>query len=107
MKLMIGIDKSPHLLVSVDDNYDPTDFNFHVENGLWSGRFKNGYISTLGCPGGDYTNLTQYQILTDNQDRLRGDYNVVFLMFSDENYIAPIYKSSFALFDDLEDNIPF
>ncbi|MEN6291742.1 MAG: hypothetical protein ABFD07_06970 [Methanobacterium sp.] len=42
-------------------------------------------------------------ILTDDQTRLRGDYNVVFDNFDNPEYVAPEYK-----FEPLDDNdVPF
>ncbi len=97
---MIGIGSSAELLVDVVDNYNPVNFNFYVVNGNWEGFFIAGevyYSDRIGCIG------TNYQILTSNQDRLRGDYNTVFNNFDNINYIAPHYKK-YTLY---EDNIPF
>ena len=81
MRLMIGCEERPALLVDVDTNYDPNDFDFYVINGNWDGHHHNGFISVFGCPGGDFTSLEKCQILTDNQHRLRGDYQTVFREF--------------------------
>lgn len=113
MRLMLGTPGNPSLLVSVDDNYDPTTFKFSVINGQWDGVFTNGHVTVLGIPGGgDYSDLGITEILTDNQDRLRcdftvfGDYNTVFDNFDNPNYVAPEYKQH-ANFDNMDDDIPF
>ena len=113
MRLMLGNGNTPSLLVSVDDNYDPTNFKFSVINGAWDGVFTNGHVTVLGIPGGgDYSDLGITEILTDNQDRLRSDftnfgsYNEVFANFDNPNYVAPEYKR-YTKFDDMDDDIPF
>lgn len=98
MRLMLGnINSGPTLLVTVDDNYDPTNFKFEVINGGWYGTFKNGEVRV----NDKYDNepvAFDVEILTDNQDRLRcdftvfGDYNTVFDNFHNPNYVAPEYK---------------
>lgn len=108
MRLMLGTDGSPSLLVEVGQQKSPIEFNFEVVNGNWEGFFNNGYISVFNCPGGDFTSLEQLQILTDNQDRLRGEYDVVFNNFHDVNYIAPKPLSPLFRYPDLwDDDIPF
>jgi hypothetical protein len=80
MRLMLGIHGAigvPSLLVDVSPSYIPTDFEFDVINGNWIGRFKDGKIWV------EHTNkwYDNYQILSADQDRLRGDYNTVFNNF--------------------------
>ena len=113
MRLMLGKDGKPSLLVTVEDDYDTANFKFRVINGAWEGVFTNSHITILGIPGGgDYSDLGLTEILTDNQDRLRSDftefgsYNEVFLNFDNPNYIAPQYKRP-VKFDDMDDDIPF
>jgi hypothetical protein len=108
MRLMLGRNDTPSLLVNVDQEHSPTHFEFWVVNGAWAGTFNNGYITIWGCPSGDYSSLDKVQILTDNQDRLRcgiGDYQEVFNNFSDLDYIA--IKPKVVKFDDMDDDIPF
>ena len=98
MRLMLGTENAPSLLVEVANDYNPTSFKFRVINGAWDGVFTNGHITVLGCPGGAWSDLGITEILTDNQDRLRSDftqfgsYDEVFNNFDNPNYIAPEYK---------------
>ena len=110
---MLGTPGNPSLLVTVDDGFDPTRFEFRVINGGWEGVFTNGHITVLGIPGGgDYSDLGITEILTDNQNRLRSDftqfgsYDEVFINFDNPNYVAPEYKK-FELPADWDDDIPF
>jgi hypothetical protein len=50
MRLMLGSNGDPSLLVSVDDDYNPSRFKFSVINGAWEGEFIDGHISIFGCP---------------------------------------------------------
>ena len=114
MRLMLGTEGNPSLLVSVNDNYDPTNFDFFVVNGAWNGHFTNGHISINYdsaqnmwyevCGPLPWTSLDIIGILTDNQDRLRGGYQEVFNNFDNPNYVAPAYKY---VPDDFDDDIPF
>lgn len=111
MRLMLGKHGTPSLLVSVqnlkdDSEFNPNLFKFHVVNGCWEGEFNNGFITILGAPSGDYSSLDTREILTDNQDRLRGDYQTVFNNFANPSYVAPLpkrveYPASW------DDDIPF
>lgn len=108
MRLMLGTEGNPSLLVSVADNYDPTNFGFEVINGAWEGHFTNGHISILGGYGYGplpYTNLDTIEILCRAPDRLRGNYQEVFNNFDNPNYAAPKSKYTQDDFDD--DDIPF
>lgn len=105
MRLMLGTVERPSLLVSVHQEKSPTHFDFWVVNGCWEGTFYNGYVTVYGCPSGDYSSLDRVEILTNNQDRLRGDYNDVFNNFDNPNYVAP--ESEVVRFDDIDDDIPF
>lgn len=104
MRLMLGCNGIPSLLVSVS-KYTPTEFNFDVINGAWEGKFTNGYITVFDAPSGEFSSLAKHEILCDNQDRLRGEYNDVFANFDNENYVAPKYEYTPTNFDD--DDIPF
>jgi hypothetical protein len=89
-------------------------FNFHVINGAWEGTFHNGNI-TVHEPyephsrhHDPFSSLDKVEILTDNQDRLRGEYQTVFANFDNVDYIAPTcppLKLDFG--DDEDDTIPF
>ena len=68
MRLMLGTAGKPSLLVSVQQERSPTDFDFWVVNGCWDGIFNNGHVTILGCPSGDFSDLEQTEILCDNQD---------------------------------------
>ncbi len=110
MRLMLGFDNKPSLLVNVGQEYSPTHFDFWVVNGAWDGTFYNGYV-TVHHPWEPYSSLDKVEILCDNQDRLRssdwsGGYQEVFNNFHDETYMAPKpkpveYPNSW------DDDIPF
>lgn len=103
-RLMLGSEKSPVLLVSVKDSYNPLHFDFFVINGSWNGYFDNGVI-TVKAPNGDFISDKNMSIICDNQDRLRGtSYQEVFDNFSNENYVAPLEVLKVVLD---EDEIPF
>lgn len=106
-KLMLGRAGVPDLLVEIEEHYSPTHFDFWVFNGAWEGTYTNGYVTVWGCPTGNYTSLDKIEILTDNQDRLRGNYNDVFANFHDETYTGPVLKDTSDLFADADDDIPF
>lgn len=105
MRLMLGNGTEPGLLVEVDDSYDPALFEFYVINGAWYGKFTNGYLTVLGCPGGAFSVLKLTEIICDNQDRLRGHYDGVFENFANPNYIAA--KPKKVEYRDMNDDIPF
>ena len=93
MRLMLGTNDKPKLLVNVEQEYTATHFDFWVVNGAWHGTYTNGYVTLHDCPGGDYSTLDKVEILCDNQDRLRssdwsGGYQEVFNNFHDETYVA-------------------
>ena len=102
---MLGTIGRPSLLVSVQQERSPTDFDFWVVNGCWDGIFNNGHVTILGCPSGDFSDLEQTEILCDNQDRLRGNYQDVFNNFDNPEYVAPMPKK--VKFDYMDDDIPF
>lgn len=110
MRLMLGTQERPSLLVNVNEDHSPDHFDFWVVNGAWDGTYTNGYI-TVHHPWHPFSSLDKMEILTDNQDRLRssdwyGEYNEVFANFSNPNYVAPKqqpvkYPASW------DDDIPF
>lgn len=108
---MLGKGTMPELLVTVDADYNPNYFDFRVVNGLWDGIFNRGYITILGCPGGDFSSLDKTEILCSNQDRLRcsdwnGEYQIVFNNFDNPDYVAPEPKK-FVVPADWDDDIAF
>lgn len=103
MRLMLGTDERPDLLVEVFDLDDHNEFDFEVINGRWCGKYTNGHL-TIDYPAGAWSTLDVIEILCDNQDRLRGDYNDVFANFDNPNYIAPQPKPLPEFWDD---DIPF
>ncbi len=105
MRLMLGTMGKPSLLVTVEQERSPTDFDFWVANGAWDGIFNNGHVTILGCPSGDFSDLNQTEILCDNQNRLRGSWQTVFDNFDNPDYVAPAAKV--VDFSDLDDDIPF
>jgi hypothetical protein len=105
MRLMLGTKDSPSLLIELEQEMSPAHFDFWVVNGAWQGVFTNGYITVLDCPSGDFSSLEKTEILCDNPDRLRGDYNTVFANFDNVDYVAPMPKR--VVFDYMDDDIPF
>lgn len=105
MRLMLGKDV-PSLLVDVVNTYNPTDFKFDVVNGGWSGRFVEGTVH-VDDRGDSFDGVS---ILSDNQDRLRGEYDEVFNNFDNPDWIAPIdpwsTKEQWER-DDWDDDVPF
>ena len=89
MRLMLGTPNNPSLLVNVTEFRASKDFDFFVVNGGWEGTLHpNGRI-TIWHPDNPWSDLDINEILCDNQDRLRGDYNTVFCNFSNPDYVAP------------------
>ena len=93
-RLMLGTDydNPPTLLIEVEKEENGS-FHFWVVNGAWDGKFVYNEPMSLGC-GSVFINRTKewvhnVMILCDNQDRLRGDYQDVFINFEDESYVAP------------------
>ena len=90
---MLGTNDTPRLLINVDQEHSPTHFDFWVVNGAWNGTYYNGHVTVHDCPSGSYSTLDKFDILCDNQDRLRssdhsGGYQTVFDNFHDETYVA-------------------
>ena len=104
MRLMLGTDERPELLVEVFDLDDRNEFDFEVINGRWYGKYTNGHL-TIDHPHGAWSTLDTVKILCDNQDRLRGDYTTVFENFDNPNYFAP--KPLFQVPANWDDDIPF
>lgn len=107
MRIMLGQNNEPSLLVTVDDDFNPLEFDFRVVNGAWDGKFTKGYITVLGSPDGDFSSLMPNEILVTNQDRLRGDYQDVFDNFDNEDYVAPESLVDSTRFSYMDDDIPF
>ena len=105
MRLMLGTKDNPSLLVELEQEHSPTHFEFYVVNGAWAGTFYNGYV-TIWHPDRPWTNLDMTDILSDNQDRLRGDYQEVFDNFHNTNYVAP-KPEKVVLPSDWDDDIAF
>lgn len=116
MRLMLGKNNVPSLLVEVDESdYNLNEFNFNVVNGAWEGIYNRMFRLVYVC----YTKDTVYdvEILSDNQDRLRSGgigvrgywdnrYNDVFENFSNPDYVAPkreVVKQP----DDWDDDIAY
>jgi hypothetical protein len=104
MRLMLGTRDCPSLLVFIQQEKSPSEFDFWVINGAWEGTFYNGYV-TVHHPYNPHSSLDKVEILCDNQDRLRGDYNDVFDNFDNVDYVAP--KRESVVFVDMDDDIPF
>lgn len=103
MRLMLGNDDRPSLLVEVTNQRSDTRFDFWVVNGAWEGTFTDGHV-TVWHPWEPWTHLDKTLILCYNQDRLRGDYDTVFANFDNPDYVAPKYD---VLPDDWDDDIAF
>ena len=104
MRLMLGAKDQSSLLVDVQQEYSPTHFDFWVVNGAWEGTYTNGYI-TVHHPWNPHSSLEKVEILSNNQDRLRGEYQEVFDNFHNPDYVAP--KREPVVFLDMDDDIPF
>lgn len=110
MRLMLGFNGKPSLLVNVKQEHSPAHFEFEVINGRWDGTYTDGYI-TVHHPWEPFSSLDKMEILCDNQDRLRSSsnwdrgYETVFENFNNPNYVAP--KPKPVVFDDMDDDIPF
>ena len=88
MRIMLGPNNTPSLLVNVEQEYAPDHFEFWVVNGAWSGTFYQGKI-TVWHPYNPWTDLVDLSVLSRNQDRLRGDYQPVFDNWSNPHWRAP------------------
>jgi hypothetical protein len=102
---MLGTVDHPSLLVELEQEHSPTHFEFYVVNGAWAGTFYNGYV-TIWHPDRPWTNLDKTEILSDNQDRLRGNYQDVFDNFGNPDYVAP-KPEKFVLPASWDDDIAF
>jgi hypothetical protein len=101
---MLGTKDQPSLLVNIQQEHSTNHFEFWVVNGAWEGTYTNGYI-TIHHPWNPHSSLEKVEILSDNQDRLRGEYQDVFDNFRNPNYVAP--KREPVVFHDMDDDIPF
>jgi hypothetical protein len=104
MRIMLGPDDTPSLLVNVEQEYAPDHFEFWVVNGAWPGTFYQGKI-TVWHPDSPWTDLVNLSVLSQDQDRLRGDYQLVFDNWSDPNWSAP--KPQQQEYPDWDDDIAF
>jgi hypothetical protein len=104
MRLMLGTKDNPSLLVNLEQEKSPTEFDFWVVNGAWKGTYTNGYV-TVWHPDNPWTDLDMTEILSDNQDRLRGDYQEVFDNFDNPAYVAPNIVRKY--YEEFDDDIPF
>jgi hypothetical protein len=105
MRLMLGTKEQPSLLVDIEQEKSPTEFDFWVVNGAWHGTYTNGHITVWDPPAGSWSKLDIAEILCDNQDRLQGDYQEVFNNFHNPDYVAP--RREPVVFHDMDDDIPF
>jgi hypothetical protein len=103
---MLGTKDNPSLLVDVSEDFDLDIFEFWVVNGAWKGKYIDGWITIYGAPGGDFSSLDRVEILSDNQDRLRGEYQEVFNNFDNVDYVAP-KREPVVFVDMMDDDIPF
>jgi len=106
MRLMLGTQDCPSLLVSVHQEKSPSEFDFWVVNGCWEGTYTNGHITVRDPPSGSWSSLDITEILCNSQDRLRGDYQEVFNNFDNPNYVAP-KSEKFVTPSSWDDDIPF
>ena len=107
MRVMLGRNGEPWLLVKVDSTSDMNEFDFWVINGAWHGVFTFGTITVLGGSEGDFVMDEKLEILLSDSPRLRGDYQDVFDNGDNVEYNGPEEKSIKELFPDLDDDIPF
>jgi hypothetical protein len=110
MRLMLGTNDNPSLLVDIQQEFSPTHFEFWVVNGCWEGTYTNGHV-TIWHPDNPWSDLNKTEILCDNQDRLRttgewGAYQEVFDNFHNHDYVAP-KPEKVVLPSNWDDDIPF
>jgi len=91
MRMMLGTNDNPSLLVNVEQEYAHDHFEFWVVNGAWAGTFYQGKI-TVWHPDSPWTDLVNLSVLSQDQDRLRGDYQPVFNNWSNPNWRAPKHQ---------------
>lgn len=105
MRLMLGRNNKPELLVSVTKyiDSDPHVFEFYVVNGAWKGRYERGTVVVFLNSKHEQSEVNNVDIMCCNQDRLRGDYQTVFENYDNVNYCAP----KFEIPDSWKDDIPF
>jgi hypothetical protein len=102
---MLGTKEQPSLLVDIEQEKSPIEFDFWVVNGAWYGTYTDGHITVWDPPTGSWSKLDIAEILCDNQDRLQGDYQEVFNNFHNPDYVAP--RREPVVFHDMDDDIPF
>lgn len=105
MRLMLGTKEQPSLLVDVEQEHSPSHFEFWVINGAWAGTFHNGHV-TVWYPDRPWTELNTTEILSDNPNRLRGEYQTVFDNWHNPNWVAPVCETA-TLPPEWDDDIPF
>jgi len=101
---MLGTPGSPSLLVDIEQEYNPTHFDFWVVNGAWKGTYTNGHVTVWHWE--PWSELSKTEILCDSPDRLRGGYQEVFDNFNNLDYVAPAPKQ-LILPEDWDDDIAF
>lgn len=114
MRLMLGKDNEPELLVFTTKEHSPGlgHFDFTVINGAWDGTFNHGKI-TIYHPYEPFSTLDKMEILSDNQERLAGrvyEYQHVFDNWDNPDYVVPEHlrpRPVSEVFPDLDDDIPF
>ena len=114
VRLMLGVAGVPTLLVDAPADWkDKEVFDFWVVNGGWNGRLTKQSFNTGTVrvePNQKRFDADKHpfvEILTDNQDRLRGSYQDVFDNFSNKDYKAPEYKFVSTGDDYYDDDIAF
>ena len=105
MRLALSNQNGALLLIETKNTKKRNRFDFYVVNGGWAGKYTNGRITVYEPDDISWTSLDKMTIITDNQDRLRGDYNDVFFHLDNPEYIAP--KNDFYDWNDDENDIPF
>lgn len=109
MRMMLGTNNIPSLLIGIDEeNFaGRSNFTFCVINGSWDGSFINGKIAKIDYENDTLTPMGEMEIICENQDRLRGDLEDVFLNFNNPNYVAPKPNFERPVSWGYDDNIPF
>tara|TARA_R110000772_G_C13233919_1_gene433058 strand:- start:677 stop:1162 length:486 start_codon:yes stop_codon:yes gene_type:complete len=111
IRLMLGIDGQPHLLVEVTMWFEGRNrFDFYVVNGDWHGEFDHGSMIVIFGEENKAEPRKGYAIICDDQDRLRGEYQTVFNNYGNSNYISPPEKpreKDDDWNDYFDDDIPF
>lgn len=100
MRMMLGFGDKPMYLIDVEPkHFESENFPFEVVNGAHWAEYRNGWVHS------QYVNPFKVDILSKDQNRLRGSYLEVFNNWDNPDYRIPVSKVDMP--PDWDDNIPF